>query len=307
MRELVVGSRESKLAMIQTNFIIDKLTELGISNPIKIEKIATKGDKILNVALDKVGGTGIFIKDLEMLLRNKEIDFAVHSMKDLSPGMNPDFMIAAVPEREDPRDALISKDHIKLADLKVGAVIGTSSARRGAQIKAIRPDLKTKWIRGPIDSRIDQLNNGDFDAIILAVAGLNRMNLSAEVITEYLEIDRFIPSVAQGALAIQCRTVDQEMIDILKLLNDPATEQATHAERYTLSLLDEDDKAPIGVFANFEAGQISIHASVASLKGTKLITYAASGEDYKQVAKQVANELISKGALDIIDKSKQGL
>ncbi len=307
MRELIVGSRESKLAMIQTHFIIDKLKEFGINQPIKIEKIATKGDKILNVALDKVGGTGIFINDLETLLRNKEIDFAVHSMKDLSPGMNPDFMIAAVPEREDPRDALISKDHIKLADLKKGAVIGTSSARRGAQIKAIRPDIKTKWIRGPIDSRIDQLNEGNFDAIILAVAGLNRMNLSAEVITEYLEIDRFVPSVAQGALAIQCRSDDEEMVEILKLINDPLTEQATQAERYTLSLLDEDDRAPIGVYASFKGDQVTIHVSIASLEGTKLLTTSATGNNYKTVAKQVTSELISQGALDIIEKSKQDL
>ena len=167
MRELIVGSRESNLAMVQAHFIIDQLKKAGISNPIKIEKIATKGDKILNVALDKVGGTGIFIEDLETLLRNKKIDFAVHSMKDLSPGMDKDFIIAAVPEREDPRDALISKDHIKLEDLKSGAIIGTSSARRGAQIKAIRPDLETKWIRGPIDSRIEQLNRVELIILLL--------------------------------------------------------------------------------------------------------------------------------------------
>ncbi len=307
MRELIVGSRESKLAMIQTNFIIEALKKEGINNPIKIKKIATKGDKILNVALDKVGGTGIFIKDLETLLRDEKIDFAVHSMKDLDSQMHPDFTIAAIPEREDPRDALISKDHIKLADLKKGAVIGTSSARRGAQIKAIRPDLKTMWIRGPIDSRIEQLNKGNFDAIILAVAGLNRMNLSDEVITEYLEIDRFVPSVAQGALAIQCRKSDLDMINILKVINDPLTEQATLAERYTLSLLDEDDQAPIGVYASVKDEKITIYASIASLEGTDLITYSASGEDYKEVAKKVANELISRGALDIIKNSKQGL
>ncbi|HLR59728.1 MAG TPA: hydroxymethylbilane synthase [Pseudogracilibacillus sp.] len=306
MRELIVGSRESKLAMIQTHLIIDKLKEIGINYPIKIEKIATKGDKILDVALDKVGGTGIFIEDLETLLQNKKVDFAVHSMKDLSPDMNPEFTIAAVPEREDPRDALISKDHIKLSDLKEGAVIGTSSARRGAQIKAIRPDLNTKWIRGPIDSRIEQLNQGDFDAIILAVAGLNRMNLSEKVITEYLEIDRFVPSVAQGALAIQCRADDEEMIEILKLLNDKSTEQATKAERYTLSLLDEDDKAPIGVYANFESDQITIYLSIASLNGTKLLITSATGNDYKVVAKKVADELIAQGALDIIENSKRG-
>lgn len=307
MRELIVGSRESKLAMIQTHFIIDKLKEIGINYPIKIEYIATKGDKILDVALDKVGGTGIFIEDLETLLQNKKVDFAVHSMKDLNPDMNPEFMIAAVPEREDPRDALISTDHIKLSDLKEGAVIGTSSARRGAQIKAIRPDLNTKWIRGPIDSRIEQLNQGDFDAIILAVAGLNRMNLSEKVITEYLEIDRFVPSVAQGALAIQCRADDEEMIEILKLLNDKSTEQATKAERYTLSLLDEDDKAPIGVYANFESDQITIYLSIASLNGTKLLTTSATGNDYKIVAKQVADELIAQGAIEIIENSKQGI
>ncbi len=307
MRELIVGTRESKLAMIQTNYIINQLNKVKVKNPIQIKKIATKGDKILNVALDKVGGTGIFIKDLETLLRNKEIDFAVHSMKDLNPEIDEDFVIAAVPEREDPRDAFISRNHLKLADLKPGAVIGTSSARRGAQIKAIRPDLVTKWIRGPIDSRIEQLNNGDFDAIILAVAGLNRMNLSKEVITEYLEIDRFVPSVAQGALAIQCRKDDKELINILKLLNDPLAEKATQAERYTLSLLDEDERAPIGVYAFYKNNQITIHTSIASLEGTQLLNYAATGENYQDVAQEVAKELISQGALTIIETSKQGL
>jgi len=307
MRELIVGSRESKLAMIQTELVINQLKENGITQPIKIEKIATKGDKILNVALDKVGGTNIFINDLETLLENKKIDFAVHSMKDLNADMDPQFTIAAVPEREDPRDALISKNHIKLADLKKGAIIGTSSARRSAQIKAIRPDLETQWIRGPIDSRIEQLNNGDFDAIVLAVAGLNRMKLSNDVITEYLEIDEFVPSVAQGALAIQCRADDEEMIHILRRINNPIAEATIRAERYTLSLLDEDDKAPIGVYASLKNDQLTIYVSIASLAGTSLLTARATGKDYKQVAKQVANELVSKGALDVIEQAKQEL
>lgn len=307
MREYVVGSRESKLAMIQTNYIIKELRNNGFINPIEIKKIATKGDKILDVALDKVGGTGIFIQDLETLLRNKDIDFAVHSMKDLSPEMNDEFIIAAVPEREDARDALISRFNIKLNELKKGAIIGTSSARRSAQIKAIRPDLKTQWIRGPIDSRIEQLNQGDFDAIILAVAGLNRMNLSKEVITEYLEINQFVPSVAQGALAIQCRREDKEMIEVLKLINEMASEEATKAERFTLSLLDEDDKAPIGVYAQVKDDIVKIHVSIASIDGQELLTYSASGKNYKHVAEKVANELIRQGALDIIKHSKSGI
>src|SRR5699024_1597809 len=160
-------------------------------------------------------------------------------IEQLNADMDPQFIIAAVPEREDPRVAIISKDQLKLADLAKGAIIGTSSARRSAQIKAIRPDLETQWIRGPNDSRIEQLNNGNFDAIVLAVAGLNRMNLSDEVITEYLEIDEFVPSVAQGALAIQCRADDEEMVQILRGINNPIAEATIRAERYTLSLLDE--------------------------------------------------------------------
>src|SRR5699024_1184900 len=214
----------------------------------------------------------------ETLLKDKKIDFAVHSMKDLNADMDPQFTIAAVPEREDPRDALISKDHLKLADLAKGAIIGTSSARRSAQIKAIRPDLETQWIRGPIDSRIEQLNNGNFDAIVLAVAGLNRMNLSDEVITEYLEIDEFVPSVAQGALAIQCRADDEEMVQILRGINNPIAEATIRAERYTLSLLDEDDKAPIGVHASLKDNQLTIYVSIASLTGIdKFVPSVAQG------------------------------
>ena len=284
MRRLVVGSRESKLAMIQTKFIIKELEKKNIKNDCVIRKISTKGDRILNVALNQVGGTGIFIEDLEALLRSKEIDFAVHSMKDLAPRLDDDFIIASVPKREDPRDALLSNNHIKLADLRVGAVIGTSSARRSAQIKAIRPDIETKWIRGPIDSRVEQLKNGDFDAIILAVAGLNRLNMSEDNITEYLEIDKFIPSVAQGALAIQCRKDDIEMIEILRLLNDEDTEKSVLAERYMVSLLDEDDVSPIGVYVDYSDELYKMYVSVASINGDKVIFEKAKGSQFKKVA-----------------------
>lgn len=306
MDTLIVGTRESKLAVTQTKWVIDLLKKSGVPNDFELTYISTKGDRKQNVSLAKVGGTGIFIEDIEGALLSKEIDFAVHSMKDLAPKLDDRFVIGAVPEREDHRDAFIGKDGMKLHDLPHGAVIGTSSARRAAQIKAIVPHVETRWIRGPVDARLRQLEEGKYDGIILAVAGLKRLDME-HVITEYLEADVFIPAVGQGALAIECRKEDEKTIQVLERINNPNVEMAVQTERSFVALLDEDDKAPIGAYASVEHHQITLYTSVASVDGATLLTYTAKGTTPNEVAKEAADHLLKNGAAKLVEEANQRL
>src|SRR3954451_12409731 len=215
MRKIIVGSRRSKLALTQTNWVIEQLKKLDDSFEFEVKEIVTKGDKILDVTLSKVGGKGLFVKEIEQAMMDKEIDMAVHSMKDMPAVLPEGLTIGCIPFREDHRDALISRDHIKLNDLKPGAIIGTSSLRRSAQLLAQRPDLEIKWIRGNVDTRLQKLQDEEYDAIILAAAGLKRLGWSDEVVTEYISPEDCVPAVGQGALAIECRADDQELLDEL--------------------------------------------------------------------------------------------
>ena len=172
MRKIIVGTRTSKLAMIQTHWVIDQLKKSGVEHEFEIKEFVTKGDKNLSVSIQDVGGSGIFTDELEESLLNHDIDFAVHSLKDIPAQLPEKLVISAIPVREDARDAYIARNHVKLADLPSGAVIGTSSPRRAAQILLKRPDVKTEWIRGPVDARLQQLEEGKYDAIILAAPGL---------------------------------------------------------------------------------------------------------------------------------------
>lgn len=218
MRKIIVGSRRSKLAITQTNWVIDQLKELGVPYEFEVKEIVTKGDQILDVTLSKVGGKGLFVKEIEQAMLDKEIDMAVHSMKDMPAVLPPGLTIGCIPPREDHRDALISKNHETLSELKPGSIIGTSSLRRGAQILARRPDLEIKWIRGNIDTRLNKLNTEDYDAIILAAAGLSRMGWEQDIVSEFLDEDICIPAVGQGALSIECREDDKELLAELEKL-----------------------------------------------------------------------------------------
>lgn len=306
MRTFIIGTRESKLAVTQAKWVMERLKKSGVANDLELKYISTKGDRNLNVSLSKVGGTGIFIQDIELALLHKKIDFAVHSMKDLPAEISNEFLISSIPVREDHRDAFIGRNGMKLADLKEGAVIGTSSARRAAQIKSLLPHVQTKTIRGPVDSRIQQLEAGSYDGIILAVAGLKRLGIE-NVITEYLSADVFIPAVGQGALAIECRKGDEETIQMIKKLNDVPTETAVKTERILAKILDEDDKAPIGAFATVDGKKITLYASVASVDGDKVLTTTQKGTCADQVAELAAKALIEEGANALIQQAKTEL
>ena len=307
MRKIVVGSRNSKLALTQTNLVIKDLKEAGVENPFEVKEIVTKGDRVLDVALSQVGGSDIFTKEIEQAMYDKEIDFAVHSMKDLSATEPEGLTIAAIPEREDPRDAYIAKNDIAFKDLPTGAIVGTSSLRREAQMLAVRPDLQTKWIRGAIDARIEKLHTEDYDAIILAVAGLNRLGLSEANITEYLPVDTFIPSVGQGALAIECRTDDVEIRDILAKINDQVAVKTVEAERIFLEILQGSDQFPIGAYAHLDNEELVLQATVISTDGKTILKELVRGTDPATVAKEAADKLIKQGALDIINEVKEAL
>ncbi|MBO1910434.1 hydroxymethylbilane synthase, partial [Microvirga sp. 3-52] len=212
MRKIIVGSRRSNLAMTQTKWFIEQMKEAGAPFEFEIKEIVTKGDQILDVMLSKVGGKGLFVKEIQQALINKEIDFAVHSLKDMPAELPEELMIGCIPPRVDARDAFISNGHVKFLDLPIGAVVGTSSLRRSSQLLLLRPDLEIKWIRGNIETRMKKLRDGEYDAILLAAAGMKRVGWKDDVVTEYMSVEDCIPAVGQGALAIECRSDDKELL-----------------------------------------------------------------------------------------------
>ncbi|WP_071395942.1 hydroxymethylbilane synthase [Bacillus tuaregi] len=308
MRKIIVGSRRSKLALTQTNWVIKQLKALDDSFDFEVREIVTKGDKILDVTLSKVGGKGLFVKEIEQAMLDKEIDMAVHSMKDM-PAVLPDgLVIGCIPEREDYRDAFISKNHVKFHDLKPGAVVGTSSLRRGAQLLAQRSDIEIKWIRGNIDTRLSKLENEDYDAIILAAAGLSRMGWAKDVVTEFLEPEVCLPAVGQGALSIECRGSDEELLGLLKKFTCLETQQTVLAERAFLNRMEGGCQVPIAGFAKLtDQAEIVLTGLVASPDGTTIYKEAISGQNPEELGEMLAQTLIEKGAKKLIDSVKEEL
>ncbi|MGM8214258.1 hydroxymethylbilane synthase [Bacillaceae bacterium W0354] len=300
MRHIVVGSRKSNLALTQTDWVIDQLKKQSDKYTFEVKKISTKGDEILNVTLSKVGGKGLFVKEIEKAMFDKEIDMAVHSMKDMPSKLPDGLVIGSVPAREDHRDAFISKDHVKLKDLPEGAIVGTSSLRRGAQLLVYRPDLEIKWIRGNIDTRLRKLKEEDYDAIILAAAGLKRVGWSEDIVTEYLEPEVCLPAVGQGALAIECREDDEDLLQLLKTINDEYTEKTVAAERKFLSLLEGSCQVPIAGYAVIEDDTVVLTALVASGDGKTILKTTKRATDPLKAGELAAEELIKQGAKNLV-------
>ncbi|MFN2745048.1 hydroxymethylbilane synthase [Bacillus sp. z60-18] len=308
MRNIIVGSRRSKLAMTQTKWVISKLKEFNPEMTFDIKEMVTKGDRILDVTLSKVGGKGLFVKEIEQAMLAGEIDMAVHSMKDMPSALPEGLMIGCVPKREDVRDALISKGHQKLADLKQGAAVGTSSLRRSAQLLQIRPDLEIKWIRGNIDTRLKKLETEDYDAIVLAAAGLSRMGWQDDVVSEFLDPESCLPAVGQGALAIECRASDKELLSLFSKLNDRYTERTVMAERSFLHVMEGGCQVPIAGFAMMdEEDVIELTGLVASPDGKTVYREKARGTDPEAVGRECALAMSKKGAKALIDRVKQEL
>ncbi|WP_019412723.1 hydroxymethylbilane synthase [Paenisporosarcina sp. TG20] len=307
MRKIIVGSRRSKLALTQTNWFIDQMKQAGAPFEFEIKEIVTKGDEIVNVQLSKVGGKGLFVKEIEQALFNKEIDFAVHSMKDMPSELPKGLVIGCIPPREDPRDAFISTDHVKFMDLPVGAVVGTSSLRRSAQLLLLRPDIEVNWIRGNVDTRLAKLETDQFDAIILAAAGLKRLGWSDDVVTEYLSPEECLPAVGQGALAIECRVDDEELLAEMAKLTHEDTWNAVHAERAFLHAMDGGCQVPIAGYATIEKGQVEFTGLVISPDAQQVFKHSSSNVQAVTAGLEVAKTLSEQGAYDLIQQVRAEL
>jgi hydroxymethylbilane synthase len=293
MSRLVIGSRGSPLALWQSRWVAAELEKLGIATTIEI--IKTTGDKITDVALSKAGTKGLFTKELEEALLDGRIDLAVHSLKDMPTELPAGLILAATPVREDPRDALVGSP---LARLPEGARVGTSSLRRMAQLKDLRPDLVIESIRGNVDTRLRKLDEGQFDAILLAAAGLNRLGLS-ERIAELLPAEVMCPAVGQGALAIETRDEDSPA----RALDDRATRVAVTAERAVLAGLGGGCQVPIGAHAWLEGETLHLRAAVIAPGGGQPLIRTAQGPaaEAQALGEALAGELLASGAARILE------
>ncbi|RJX41433.1 hydroxymethylbilane synthase [Paenibacillus pinisoli] len=303
-RVIVVGTRQSALALTQTGQVIDELKRIseqeGLGYTFEIRKIVTKGDRILDVTLSKVGGKGLFVKEIEQALLDGEIDIAVHSMKDMPFQLQEGLMNGATPRRVNPLDCLVTKEGGDLDSLPQGARVGTSSLRRSSQLKNRRPDLQLESIRGNIDSRIRKLETEGFDAVVLAAAGLSRMGWE-DRISALIPEDVCIPAVGQGALGIECRENDEQIRELLSLLNDRETEITVRAERSFLGTLNGGCQVPIGAYATIVSEEadgplLELTGMVGSPDGETLLKEIKRGKDPEKLGKEVAESLIASGA-----------
>ncbi|MFL9650510.1 hydroxymethylbilane synthase [Exiguobacterium chiriqhucha] len=300
MRKIIVGSRRSQLAMTQTKWVIDQLKKAGAQNEFEIKEIVTKGDQIVDVQLSKVGGKGLFVKEIQQQMLAGDIDFAVHSMKDVPAELPEELYISCMPKRVDARDVLICENGYTLETLPEGAVIGTSSLRRGAQMLAARPDFDIQWIRGNIDTRLKKLETENFNAILLAKAGLERMGWTDRVDFEALDADMMVPAVGQGVLAIESRKDDAEVTAILQLLHDDVTAKAATAERTFLKAIEGSCHVPVGGYATVDGDDVTLTGLIASVDGKEVLRVTKTSSDAVALGKDVADDLLGRGGREIL-------
>ena len=296
-KKITIGSRGSKLALIYAQIAKDKILQKADLNneDILIKKITTKGDQIQDTRLSDIGGKGLFSTNIEKKLKEKKIDIAVHALKDL-PAIETEGLITDIfLERNDPREILITSNKKKLKDLKPNAIIGTSSYRREFQIKNIRDDIRCKLIRGNVDTRIKRLNDGFYDAIILAYSGIKHLNFENEI-SEIFSADKIIPSAGQGIIALQCREEDDEIISILKKINHDKTYKRAHAERNILKILEGDCATAIGAHSIIDGDKIILEAELFSLDGSLRFYEKKTGNinEYRKLGTEIGIALKEK-------------
>ena len=293
---LVLGTRGSKLAVHQSEWVQARIRELAPHVTVTLRRIQTSGDKILDVPLAKIGGKGLFVKEIEEALLTGEIDLAVHSMKDVPTELPPGLDLLCIPTREDPRDALISHSGARFKDLPRGARLGTSSLRRQAQLLQARPDLSISMLRGNLDTRLKKLREGQFDAIVLAAAGLRRLGWDQEI-TEYLAPEICLPAIGQGALGIEGRRDDSFVREMLKRLEDTPTRTTVMAERSLLHRLQGGCQVPIAAHARLDGSEIVLEGLVASVDGKEIIRDRVTGraEDPHAMGVHLAERLLARG------------
>ena len=296
-KKITIGSRRSKLALIYAKIAKDRIVQNTNLNDedIVIKEISTKGDQIQDVRLSEVGGKGLFSSNIEKELQEKKIDIAVHALKDLPVIETKGLLTDTFLERNDPREVLISRDNKKLKELKLKAIIGTSSFRREFQIKNIRKDLRCKLIRGNVDTRIKKLNNGLYDAIILSYAGIESLKMNDQI-SEIFSVKDIIPSAGQGIISLQCREDDSEIISLLKKTNHNETYLRANAERNVLKILEGDCDTAVGVYTIVEGNKITLEAELFSLDGTQRFYEKKSGkiDEFKELGKELGRILKTK-------------
>ena len=300
-KTLKIATRQSPLALWQANYVKDRLQQLYPDLTIELVPMVTKGDVILDSPLAKIGGKGLFVKELENALLTKEADIAVHSMKDVPMQFPEGLGLAVICQREDPRDAFVSHSYRTFAELPQGAVVGTSSLRRQCQLKALRPDLDIRSLRGNVGTRLSKLDNGDYDAIILASAGLIRLGL-ADRIASFIDVEQSLPAAGQGAVGIECRTDDMQVQTLLAPLADAETTYCVRAERAMNNHLQGGCQVPIGGYAVLQQGQLYLRALVGDIDGSRIIRAEGKSavENAEVLGVQIAEQLLAQGADKIL-------
>lgn len=301
MKPLVIATRRSPLAMWQAEHVAARLRALS-GRPVELLQIVTQGDRILDVPLARVGGKGLFVKEIEEALLDGRAHLAVHSLKDVPTALPPGLTLGAILEREDPRDALCSPRHGSLARLPQGARVGTSSLRRQCQLLALRPDLQLVTVRGNVQTRLSKAD-AELDAVVLAYAGLRRLGL-ADRATEVLPEDRSIPAIGQGALAIEIRAGDAEIVALCEKLEHAATRAAVTAERALLAGLEGGCQVPIAGHATLAGDHLTLHSLVGRPDGTQVLRDVRTGAaaDAASIGSAAAEALLSQGARSILDE-----
>lgn len=302
-RVLRIATRKSPLAMWQAEFVKAQLEKHHPKLQVQLLPMVSKGDKILDVPLAKVGGKGLFVKELESAMLNDEADIAVHSMKDVPVDFPEGLQLHTICEREDPRDAFVSNHYSNIEALPQGAVVGTSSLRRECQLRARRPDLQLKFLRGNVNSRLQKLDDGQYDAIILAAAGLLRLNMP-ERIKAFIAPEQSLPAVGQGAVGIECRSNDTWTQHLLAPLEHKATRCRVLAERAMNATLEGGCQVPIGSFALLENDELWLRGLVGEPDGSKIIADEIRGPmtEAERLGQLLAEKLLAKGAKQILDK-----
>lgn len=300
-----IATRKSALALWQAEYVAGRLAALDAIDNVELVPLSTRGDELLDRSLQKIGGKGLFIKELEVAMQEGDADIAVHSMKDVPAEMLQGFTIAAVLERANHADALVARDSAMLRDLYDGARVGSSSLRRQAQLRMLRPDLRIEPLRGNVNTRLAKLDSGKFDAIVLAAAGLERLGL-ADRVSQQFSPDEMLPAAAQGVIGIECVDTNTMLIDSLELLSHEPTRQTTMAERAIAKTLQASCQSPVATFASIANEEITVTALVALPDGSEYLRDQIKGhvEDAKSLGHTLGLNLLSNGAAELLKRAE---
>ncbi len=299
-----IATRKSALALWQAEHVAERLRAMPEVSEVELLPMSTKGDEILDRSLQKIGGKGLFIKELEVAMQRGDADIAVHSMKDVPAEMPAGFCLASTLQRANPADALVSRDHVAFADLPDGAHIGSSSLRRQAQLRMLRPDLRIEPLRGNVNTRLAKLDAGEFDAIILAAVGLQRLELDQHI-TEQFTTEQMLPATAQGVLGIECLEEREDLRELLSQLNHAPTVQTTLAERTVARSLQASCQSPVATFAEIDGAQLRIRALAAMPDGSESVRDSIRGapDDAVALGDQLAQRMLASGAGELLERA----